>query len=141
MKKLFLILSIALFLIFTQTTFTLAQSPDLIDDLQLKFEPLTTKNILDTLVRISCIITLKDTNNIAKIHIKARSTLGGSEKFSKSFLFNPSTNSDLPLGASYIRVGNTIYLVVGNYLNQQLYYEAQLEDKEGVLYPSKSFDK
>ncbi len=83
----------------------------------------TSQNILQGTV----FIKLQDTLSLAKIHVKLGTTQGGSDLFSKDFLYDDSGN--FTDGTSYSRNGLNILLGIGQFTGLNSYYaEVKLED-------------
>src|SRR5688500_351274 len=72
-------------------------------------------------------LKLQDTLNLAKIHVKLGTTPGGSDIFSKDFLFD--VEGSFSDNTSYWRGGLKILLGIGQFTGLNSYYsEVQLED-------------
>ena len=91
----------------------------------------------DTMVEITCVLTLEDTTDTAKIHFKLGKTEGGKEMLEKDFSVDKKNN--LPKEMSYRRKGNKVYLTLGKYYYDDFYYEADVVDKTGKKSAIKKF--
>jgi len=83
-------------------------------------------NLLDTIWGKKYIVSLDDTNDVAKIHLKMGTTSGGGEVYSKTILYDQTSN--LPIGFTYSREGDSIEIKAGGYSYGFYYYEVKLED-------------
>jgi hypothetical protein len=72
-------------------------------------------------------LKLQDTLNLAKIHVKLGTAPGGSDIFSKDFLFD--VEGSFSDNTSYWRGGFKVLLGIGQFIGLNSYYsEVQLED-------------
>ena len=91
----------------------------------------TVKSNYDTLYNCICTITLQETTNISKIHVKVGTLDGTSDKLEYSFIYD--NYSGYPPNLSYSRNGNIVSLQIGEYSAGIYYYELILEYTSGTF--------
>jgi hypothetical protein len=86
----------------------------------------------DSIYARECGITISDTVNISKIHVKIGSDENLSDILNYSFLFDNTIG--LPIGLVYFREGNRIRLqIYETQTSDRYFYEVMLEDIFGNL--------
>lgn len=85
----------------------------------------------DTIYDVSCIITLQDTMDISKIHVKMGTASGTSDKLNYAYLYD--INTGLQGNLSYNRNGNIVTLGVGEFSAFIYFFEIKLENTSGTV--------
>ena len=108
-----------------------AQPRSTVLDLQVKTEGVAEKSApLDSVFEVTYVITLSDTVDVHKIHVRMGTTKQGKEVFSGSFVFDRET--EVPEGSAYRREINKLFLTLTEYpLEQRYFHWVQLEDHNG----------
>ena len=104
-------------------------------DLAVEFEPNSMSNY--TADTAKCIITVYDTLNISKVHIKVTRFDNQQVVLQQAFAFD--SNIGLPNGCSWKRKANVITLVLGNFAVHIYDMELALEDKSHNMGPTVLF--
>lgn len=86
----------------------------------------STINIFDTVYTHQCILNLTDTNNVGAIEIMAVNAVNGSDVINFSFRFDNTATH--PTKTTYKRKLNKIYIGLGNYSEDKLYYSVSITD-------------
>ena len=91
----------------------------------------TVRSNYDTIYNCICTITLQETTNISKIHVKVGTLDGISDKLEYSFIYD--NYSGYPPNLAYSRNGNIVSLQIGEYSAGIYYYELMLEYTSGTF--------
>jgi hypothetical protein len=82
--------------------------------------------MFDTVYTHQCILNLTDTNNVGTVEIKAGNAVNGSDVINFSFRFDNTATH--PTKTTYKRKLNKIYIGLGNYSEDKLYYSVSITD-------------
>ena len=81
--------------------------------------------------KVTLVVEVSDTGNLATIHVKLGTSPGGSQVLLQDYAFDVS--SGLPAGTSYRREGYVVYLGLGNHSGfSAVYATVSLENGSGV---------
>ena len=137
MKRLFILLSLVLGFFVSQKTIAQTLLPPSDFEVLMAVAPGDSSNVFgDTLFSSNTrlvgtmVVTLQDTTSVQSINVSMGDTIGGSNLFQKTFLFdNSGIFSD---GTSYSRIGLNVYLGIGNYVGLNNFYsQVVLKDSSG----------
>lgn len=129
MKKLFFYAGLLLCL--NATAQAQLPSESAVDRMELIMEAVPNPaNKADSLVRITCKLTLNDSVNVNKVSLKVGTQDGLADKFSYGFNWNEKLNKNLPAKSSFKKKGNVVWLELGDFPVQRFYYEAVVENKQ-----------
>ena len=125
-KKKILPFITALFL----TPVLMAQTTDF--SYKIQMEPTgVVKNNYDTIYNCICVITLMDTANISKIHVKTGTSEGASNILEYPFSYD--VYSGYPQNLSFSREGNKVTLHLGEFSANIYFHELMIEYTYGAF--------
>ncbi len=108
-----------------------------VNELQLGLTP--TDDVSTTQFKYTFMVTLSDTVNLSKIHVRMDTADGGNHLVDYAFNFDQSTG--LPTGYAYARAGKILYITIGQFIDYPVVYaEARIEYPSGAMSAAKKYN-